>query len=414
MANADWRNHMEPTFDGFEGKPKAFDALRYHLLVVGQSGSGKSYFLGKMIEELAAKTTARIVVLDPAGDFVQLQVASDGQHLLRIPVKVYSEWGWYRTQPQLPQFEHLTTHPSWFDPFELCAAWLLPDEPPLWALLGAAQRQLAQNSLSPFSPLYSLSQFMTAVMAAAGDSGALKEAEQKLRLQLPAIDIITEQVFHRTPHQQVKIDSKEPWADTPALVAKGHGVQVVDLSALRGDHAKGVLTLAILRALWREVHLEWAHRHLTDEHRNRTPTFLVIDEAHHFCPVDHVEDPIAARVREALLQIASEGRKYGLWLICGTQRPLRLHPTIMSEAGNFLIMKTISPLDQEAIVRQLSLRVRQSKLGQLESGRGYLAGAWAEERAQRVKVAERISLHPKGEFEHGEWLAPGPSSIAGE
>jgi hypothetical protein len=43
--------------------------LVYHTAIVAQSGSGKSFFLGRLIEELLLETHARCVVLDPNADF---------------------------------------------------------------------------------------------------------------------------------------------------------------------------------------------------------------------------------------------------------------------------------------------------------------------------------------------------------
>ncbi|NVM24158.1 MAG: DUF87 domain-containing protein [Desulfobacterales bacterium] len=40
--------------------------------VLTQSGSGKSFLVGRLIEELVIKTNARVVVLDPNSDFVRL------------------------------------------------------------------------------------------------------------------------------------------------------------------------------------------------------------------------------------------------------------------------------------------------------------------------------------------------------
>jgi hypothetical protein len=45
------------------------DALGSHTAIVAQSGSGKSFFLGRLIEELLLATKARCVVLDPNADF---------------------------------------------------------------------------------------------------------------------------------------------------------------------------------------------------------------------------------------------------------------------------------------------------------------------------------------------------------
>lgn len=43
--------------------------LLAHTIVLGQSGSGKSFFLARLIEEILLRTKARVVVIDPNGDF---------------------------------------------------------------------------------------------------------------------------------------------------------------------------------------------------------------------------------------------------------------------------------------------------------------------------------------------------------
>jgi hypothetical protein len=42
-----------------------------HTVVVAQSGSGKSFFLGRLLEELLIATRARCIVLDPNADFAK-------------------------------------------------------------------------------------------------------------------------------------------------------------------------------------------------------------------------------------------------------------------------------------------------------------------------------------------------------
>ena len=49
-----------------------------HTFLCGQSGSGKTYSLGVVLEELLARTGLRIVVLDPNSDFVRLGTVRDG------------------------------------------------------------------------------------------------------------------------------------------------------------------------------------------------------------------------------------------------------------------------------------------------------------------------------------------------
>jgi Helicase HerA, central domain len=44
-------------------------AMGTHTVIVAQSGSGKSFFLGRLIEELVLQTRARCLILDPNADF---------------------------------------------------------------------------------------------------------------------------------------------------------------------------------------------------------------------------------------------------------------------------------------------------------------------------------------------------------
>src|ERR1043166_5669851 len=49
-----------------------------HTFFCGQSGSGKTYALGTVLERLLLETSLRIVVLDPTSDFVRLDAVRDG------------------------------------------------------------------------------------------------------------------------------------------------------------------------------------------------------------------------------------------------------------------------------------------------------------------------------------------------
>jgi hypothetical protein len=45
------------------------DLMGSHTAIIAQSGSGKSFFLGRLIEELMLQTRSRCVVFDPNADF---------------------------------------------------------------------------------------------------------------------------------------------------------------------------------------------------------------------------------------------------------------------------------------------------------------------------------------------------------
>jgi uncharacterized protein len=62
------------------GVPCTADASGFnrHTFLCGQSGSGKTYSLGVILEQLLIETDLRMVVLDPNSDFVRLGIARDG------------------------------------------------------------------------------------------------------------------------------------------------------------------------------------------------------------------------------------------------------------------------------------------------------------------------------------------------
>ena len=66
------------------GVPAVLDSggLGRHTFMCGQSGSGKTYALGLLLERVLAETTIRVVVLDPNSDYVRLAHVREGAHPL--------------------------------------------------------------------------------------------------------------------------------------------------------------------------------------------------------------------------------------------------------------------------------------------------------------------------------------------
>ena len=68
-----------------------------HTVVIAQSGSGKSFFLGRLIEEIKIKSKARCLNLDPNGDFRKIneideEVWSSNQVLMQ-KYDIKTGWG---------------------------------------------------------------------------------------------------------------------------------------------------------------------------------------------------------------------------------------------------------------------------------------------------------------------------------
>jgi DNA helicase HerA-like ATPase len=110
---------------------------------------------------------------------------------------------------------------------------------------------------------------------------------------------------------------------------------VLDLGGFAFPEESLVVALAVLDDLW-------------DKREQRRPLLIVIDEAHNFCSPDQTS-PLHVAVRERIVQIAAEGRKFGLWLLLSTQRPSRVHPSIISQCDNLALMKMTSPVDLDEL-----------------------------------------------------------------
>jgi DNA helicase HerA-like ATPase len=74
------------------------------------------------------------------------------------------------------------------------------------------------------------------------------------------------------------------------------------------------------------------------------PLLFVCEEAHRFAPAD--KSAGFAPTRRALMRIAKEGRKYGVYLGMVTQRPAELDPTIISQCNTIFAMRMSNDRDQ--------------------------------------------------------------------
>ncbi len=70
----------------------------------------------------------------------------------------------------------------------------------------------------------------------------------------------------------------------------------------------------------------------------------MIDEAHNVCPADP-DDLVTALATEHAVRIAGEGRKFGLHLLVATQRPQKVHPDVLSQCDNLVLMRMNSTVD---------------------------------------------------------------------
>jgi hypothetical protein len=136
----------------------------------------------------------------------------------------------------------------------------------------------------------------------------------------------------------------------------------IDLGSLDKPEALLATANAVLKGLWDSTRKYWLEAmSQSPDDDARVPVFIVIDEAHNLAPAQPTTD-LARSVNEILVRIATEGRKYGLFLVLITQRPHRLDPTILSQCDNLCLLKMNNRLDLDLV----------------ESSFGFIPKGWAE------------------------------------
>ncbi len=106
---------------------------------------------------------------------------------------------------------------------------------------------------------------------------------------------------------------------------------VLDIGSLSLPAEKEVTALALLSQLWRR-------------REQRQPRLIVIDEAHNICPAQP-ENALQELLTQYVIRIAGEGRKFGLYLLLSSQRPQKIHPNVLSQSDNLLLMRMNSSAD---------------------------------------------------------------------
>lgn len=161
--------------------------------------------------------------------------------------------------------------------------------------------------------------------------------------------------------------------------AKG-GIKIVDFSEVPSDILP--LMVSLLARLIFTV-TQWT------EAENRHPVALFCDEAHLYIPerarADSVDD-ISVGIFE---RIAKEGRKYGVGLVVISQRPAEVNRTVLSQCNNVIAMRLTNGDDQSVIKRLLpdSLGGFGDLLPVLDIGEALVVGD-ASLLPTRVRVAE--------------------------
>lgn len=126
------------------------------------------------------------------------------------------------------------------------------------------------------------------------------------------------------------------------------------------------------------------------------PFIIVTDEAHNFAPKGY-DSPSKSILKE----ISQEGRKYGAFLVLATQRPTLLDETITAQLNTKLIFRTVRASDIQTIKEETDLTFEETKrLPYLRTGDVFISSASMGRTVYgRVRAAHSSSPHTENPFD---------------
>ena len=316
----------------------ASEVLSKHLLILGTTGSGKSYFTKLFLKRLLeAEPEVKVFILDPHGEYYQelSKVKTSIEHVVLADAYLPISTEEVKNLLEKAGFPLLSGNGN--QPKENAAVVSRFVKP---SLNSGLKRKNLLRVLAHLKPT-SKSQ----------NKGWLKEF---LREVLPWVGTSQPQIL-----QQI-----EQGLNSSARVVI-FNFQDVSEASTRVNVAGLVMRELFERAK-----------------RDREKRFLVLEEAHNFAPERGFGDVEAGKNNLALVmarKIASEGRKFNLGLAVITQRPAQVSKFVLSQTNTQVMFRTINSSDLDTISSFVEYAGEDivSLLPSLQTGMGVVCGLGA-------------------------------------
>ena len=277
-----------------------------HTFWCGQSGSGKTYALGVVLEQLLVQTELPMVIFDPNADFVRLnELVSDGsgdgsgdaetaEHraLRTRNIRILRPGGGGSGSGDGGGAEPLLAR---FTDFPI----------------------RSKAAIVRLDPVADRAEYNVLMHFDAYGVTDQDELVPQLRASAdPAAHALAQRI------ENLRLIDWDVWArngiEANVIVDERPDATVLDIGGFTFPGENLVIALAVLDDLWAK-------------RESRRPILIVIDEAHNLCSPDN-DSPLHRAVLERIIQIAAEGRKFGLWLLLSTQ-PLKPRVPVRQDEG---------------------------------------------------------------------------------
>lgn len=344
------------------GEAKAYldgnKLFQRHAVIAGSTGSGKSYTVATLIEQIAKLKSANALVFDIHGEYKPL--AGDGINHFKI------------AGPSDVTREGIIYLPYWLLTYEEMLSMMLdisdnnaPNQAMIFSrtvlekkkeyLISKGKANLSEiitiDSPTPYD-MDSLKKKLENInnemvpgakenTTKAGDfNGKLSRFIQRLEAKI--LDKRLNFIFSEETKLLEYNYINELCKNLITPTSNGGGVKIIDFSEVPSDILPLIVSLI--------ARIVFSVQQWTDKDKIN-PIAFFCDEAHLYIPND-AKQGMEMSSLNSFERIAKEGRKYGVGLVVITQRPSEVNRTVLSQSNNFIAMR-LTNADDQSVVKKL-------------------------------------------------------------
>lgn len=306
-----------------------------HSCIVGNTGSGKSETVAKILEETSKLPGANIIVFDIHGEYRNLSYARNISFTDEFPFPVWL-FGFSDMVSNILKIKEETA---------TVAMSALRKVYNLICTEGNEGKPVYFNYRKLVDGLKALNeeQMSTGEFYKTGASaGQEKKVKGEYNGRLHSIISILESKENDARLSFLFQETALDYLTQLMLQIMGNDkpVKNIDLSNLPHD-----IAISVIGAVTKLVY----GVQQTFKAEEIAPVTLVCDEAHVYIPNNFQLSASERRMVEIFENIAKEGRKFGITLFVASQRPSELNKTIMAQCANFIVSKLNNETDKSMV-----------------------------------------------------------------
>ena len=377
------------------------DVLRSHtILVAGKKGSGKSYSLSVISEEMSKlpeniKKNLSVLIFDKMGIFWTMKFPNERQEKLlqqwnlrpeAMNVNIYTPIGFFKKYQQegIPTDYAFSIKPSELSAFDWCNVFEIKLSDPIGVLIERIISKINEELVG-----YDIDDIIDYIKEDTKTNNEIKNAAENRFMAAKNWGLFSK--------EGINIED----------IIKPGETSIVDISCytnITGNWSvKGLVISIICRKLLNEriaarkleeiQSIQAETKYFFEEEKQENPlVWIMIDEGHEFLPKQG-----STSASDILIQLLREGRQPGITLVLATQQPGEIHRDVITQSDIVICNRVTSKIDIEALNSMMQtylLADLQTYLNNLPKLRG--SAIILDDNSERIypmRIRPKLSWH---------------------